>query len=204
MSSFIKQFDAEAVNKIPLVKKPQEGKYYYYTGWETWEEVRNLADERFLNYNKFTYAGKYLREVEHGGLRWAAFQNYEVSNKEVLIELSKTAFYEISEYEYVTLKRAKKVEVVVNAQENRYYFATHFTELVDKDTKRERYYTIHDPIQYLGKHTGMRSEGWGKDMKEWSHFIRDGEEVVIEHTETTAFYHAEFYAATGGELSQAQ
>jgi len=153
----------------------EKDKYYYYT-----------AEPTHIH-KKFAYAGKYVRDVQVEGLLWAAFQNYGESDEEVLIERARTGFIKVfPDREYVQLPSAKKLRVVCNAQENRHYYVTDFTEMIDKDN----YNTILPLTKYVGKHTGCRMEGWGKDMREWSHFIKDGMEIIIEHTPTTAFYHA--------------
>ena len=81
-----------------------------------------------------------------------------------------------------------KLEVIRQPQEGRYYYATTFTEEIGKRNEK-RYYTT-NMLTYMGCYTGGRSEGWGNDMQEWSHFINDkGEEVIIKHYKLTAFYH---------------
>jgi hypothetical protein len=88
-----------------------------------------------------------------------------------------------------------KLEVVCEAQEGRYYYATTYTEETNASetgtnetgTEEKRYYTT-KPLIYMGRYIGGRIEGWGNDMKEWSHFINDeGEEVIIKHSKLTAF-----------------
>ena len=76
------------------------------------------------------------------------------------------------------------VEVVRNPQEGRYYYATTFTK-----QDQEGYFTT-NTLTYMGRYIGGRSEGWGKEMQEWSHFVNEkGEEVIITHKPRTAFYH---------------
>lgn len=193
MASLLTPFDEELFKNgrnEDLVVFPSKGKYYYYTAWPTMDEVSNLSKNTFLVNNKFAYAGKFIREASVLGLRFLVFlQNYKNRVKEVLIEKKKTALYELNaEQESVRLPVAKKLEVVCNAQEGRHYYVTNFTEFVHEGD-RICYYTIHEPTEYVGKHIGSCIEGWGKDMKEWSYFMKEGKEVVIEHTDTIAFYH---------------
>lgn len=86
------------------------------------------------------------------------------------------------------IEEPAKLEVICQPQEGRYYYATTFTEEIGKGNET-RYYTT-NLLTYMGRYTGGRIEGWGNDMKEWSHFINDeGEEVIIKHSKLTAFYH---------------
>jgi hypothetical protein len=99
-----------------------------------------------------------------------------------------------------------KLEVVCEPQEGRYYYVTTYTEETGTNeigtseigtseigtneigTSEKRYYTT-KPLIYMGRYIGGRIEGWGNDMKEWSHFINDeGQEVIIRHSKLTAFY----------------
>jgi hypothetical protein len=81
-----------------------------------------------------------------------------------------------------------KMEVVRFPQEGRTYYCTTFTEKVG-EFPNERYFTT-NPLTYVGKYIGSRSEGWGTNQKEWSYFINDqNEEIEITHTSTTAFYY---------------
>ena len=182
VDSLITPFEQELFKKDrnkDLVVYPSKGKYYYYTAWPTLDKVSNLSKHTFLLNNKFAYAGKYVREVTICGLPFLAFHNYGDSNKEVLIEMKKSAFYEVNpEHESIQLPAATKLELVCNAQEGRHYYATNFTEVV-REGDRERYYTIHESTDYVGKYTGSRVEGWGKDMKEWSYFMNEGKEVYL-------------------------
>jgi hypothetical protein len=207
MASLLTPFDEELFKNgrnEDLVVFPSKGKYYYYTAWPTMDEVSNLSKNTFLVNNKFAYAGKFMRETSIFELPFLVFlQNYKNREKEVLIEKKKSALYELNaEQDSVRLPAAKKLEVVCNAQEGQHYYVTNFTEFVHEG-HRICYYTIHEPTEYVGKHTGSRIEGWGKGMKEWSYFMKEGKEVVIEHTDTTAFYHAALpsYDASGAPPS---
>ena len=87
------------------------------------------------------------------------------------------------------IEEPAKLEVICQPQEGRYYYATTFTEEIVDEKNETRYYTT-NLLTYMGLYTGGRIEGWGNDMKEWSHFINDeGEEVIIKHSKLTAFYH---------------
>jgi hypothetical protein len=189
------------VNNIAIVIIPKKGKHYYYSTKQADDKDElTLGNSKLLKYRiqadtNCVYAGKFVREVYQDGISWAAFQKYSAGHQaqEVLVEMSKTIFYEVFQdgTECIQLKMAKKLEVVREAQENRYYYVTDFTEVVDKDTDREKYYTIHPQTRYVGQHTGSRMDGWGKDMRMWSHFMNKGHEVIVVHTNTTAFYHVD-------------
>jgi hypothetical protein len=201
VDSLITPFDEELFKKDrnkDMILCPEKGKYYYYTAWPTLDKVSNLTKDTFLVNNKFAYAGKYVRQVTMCGISFLAFQNY---GKEVLIAMKTSAFYKVkSEDDLIQLPAATKLELVCNAQEGRHYYATNFTEVV-REGDRERYYTIHPVVNYVGKHTGVHIEGWGKEMKEKSYFINEeGKQVVVNHTNTTAFYHVALpsYDASGG------
>ncbi len=76
-----------------------------------------------------------------------------------------------------------KLEVVCEPQEGYYYYAITYTS----ETGTSETGTMKSLI-YMGRYIGGRIEGWGNNMKEWSHFINDdGEEVIIKHSKLTAF-----------------
>ena len=192
VNSVITPFEQELLKEDRnknLVIYPERGKYYYYTAWPSLDKISYLTKDKFLVYNRFAYAGKYMKEMKLGELKFYVFENYiDDKNQEILVERTKSAFYEVNSEYNSRLKTAKKLEVVCNAQEARHYYVTNFTEVVIKDDCTY-YYTIHPPSNYVGKHTGSQIKGWGKDMEEWSYFMNEGKEVVIKHTDTTAFYH---------------
>lgn len=174
---------SSSIQSNPFVMQPQKGKYYYYTAYD------NVSDLSMTN-SKFAYAGKYIREAKLYGLSLGVFQNYGDTNQELMIDLSKTAFYEVNpDQAYIQLQPATKLEVVCDAQEGRHYYATNFTEIVDKGNNCALYYTINPLTKYVGKFTGVRMDGWGKNMKARSYFVNEGKEIIIEHNTTTAFYH---------------
>jgi hypothetical protein len=75
------------------------------------------------------------------------------------------------------------IEVILEPLEGRYYYVTEYNERIG-----DVYFTTHG-LKYVGKYFGTRMEGWGKNMKEMSHFMNDeGQEIIITHTEKTAFY----------------
>jgi hypothetical protein len=90
----------------------------------------------------------------------------------------------------------ERKEVVLEPREGRVYYATTWTEKVidpsincDYNIKNTRYFST-APLEYAGKYIGGRIEGWGKDLKEWAHFLnKQGEEVIILYNKdsTTAF-----------------
>jgi len=190
MSSFIDMLitieDQEIVARDPrmkeVVRTPQEGRYYYYTTWS--RKVGDAPNDHYFTSNMMSQAGKYLRDTEDASV-FLNFNHEEVT----IIHNDQLAFYEVTpETDLTTLTMAKKEEVLLNAQENREYYVTDYTEIVDKDTKKERYYSTKPMINYVGKHTGVWSEGWGENMKERSYFINNGKQVIVEHTQTTAFF----------------
>jgi hypothetical protein len=194
MASFIDSLITIENSLIEVVLDPQEGREYYVTAWT--RKFDHFPKNRyFTNCNSQTFSpiGKYLRHAENGD--YAVFLNSHGEEVSVVCA-AKTAFYPVeTTTELSQLKIAEKVEVILNAQENRHYCVTDFSEIVNKDTEHMRYCST-NPLIYVGKHTGYRIEGWGKDMKEWSHFINEqGKEVIITHTETTAFYHTPFCVA---------
>jgi hypothetical protein len=84
----------------------------------------------------------------------------------------------------------ERKEVTVDPQMGKYYYVTTWTEKEVIDEYRNRYFST-KPIHYVGKYIGGRMEGWGKNQKEWAHFINaDGEEFVVTYNSamTTAFY----------------
>lgn len=191
MSSFIDSLitieDEEMYSPLStmkeVVRNPQEGKYYYYTTWA--RKVGDAPNVRYFTSNRMSHAGKYLRDEQDASV-FLNFKREEVS----VIHTDRLAFYEVTlEPDLAMLIMAKKEEVILHAQENRDYYVTDYTEIVDRGTDRERYYSNKQMTNYVGKHTGMWSEGFGKNMKERSYFINDGKEVIIEHTPTTAFFH---------------
>ena len=81
-----------------------------------------------------------------------------------------------------------EVEVIRSPQEGRYYCVTTYTYKTGDNYEDARYFST-NPLRYLGKYIGSRSEGWGVNMKEWSHFINEeGAKLILTHCETTAFY----------------
>ena len=75
------------------------------------------------------------------------------------------------------------IEVILEPLEGRYYYVTEYNEQIG-----DAYFTTHG-LKYVGKYFGTRMEGWGKNMKEMSHFMNDeGQEIIITHTAKTAFY----------------
>ena len=165
-----------------VVRAPQEGKYYYYTTWS--RKIGDAPNERYFTSNRMSCAGKYLRDAEHASV-FLNLNQAEVS----VIHTDRTAFYEITlETDLAKLTIAKKEEVLLNAQENREYYVTDYTEIIGKGTKNERYYSTKEMTKYVGQHTGVWSEGWGENMKERSYFINEGKQVIVEHTPTTAFF----------------
>ncbi len=75
------------------------------------------------------------------------------------------------------------IEVIREPQEGRYYYVTEYNEQIG-----DVYFTTNG-LKYVGKYTGTRIDGWGKNMQELSYFTNDdGEEVIVRHTEKTAFY----------------
>ena len=164
-----------------VVRTPEEGKYYYYTNWS--RKIGDAPNERYFTNNMMSHAGKYLRDADHASV----FLN--LNQEEVtVIHTDRLAFYELtSETDLATLTIAKKEEVLLNAQENREYYVTDYTEIIGKGTN-ERYYSTKQITKFVGKHTGMWSEGWGENMKQRSYFINEGKQVIVEHTPTTAFF----------------
>ena len=178
MAAFIDLFMQPVDTMIEVILKPEEGKNYYYTTW-----TKMLSDRRYFTTNPLSKAGKYLREDEDSSV-FLNFQGEEVT----VIHSYNLAFYEVTpDTNLSKLKIAEKEEVICNAQENRHYYVTNYTEIIDKGTDQPRYYTSNMVANYVGKYTGSRAEGWGKNFKQWSHFITDGIENIIQHTPTTAF-----------------
>jgi hypothetical protein len=164
-----------------VVLTPQEGKYYYYTTWS--QKIGDAPKERYFTNNMMSCAGKYLRDKENAWV-FLNFNREEVT----VIHTDQLAFYEVTpETDLTTLTMAKKEEVLLSAQENREYYVTDYTEIVGKGINK-RYYSNKPMAQFVGKHTGMWSEGWGENMKERSYFINEGKQVIVEHTPTTAFF----------------
>jgi hypothetical protein len=83
----------------------------------------------------------------------------------------------------------KRVEVILDPQEGRYYYTTRWTEKVFNSDGVEQYFSTNQ-LHYVGKYIGGRIEGWGPNLKEWIHFIDDkGEEVVVTSNNiNTCFY----------------
>jgi hypothetical protein len=190
MTSFIDMLitieDEEIYSRVSPMKEvvsvPQEGKYYYYTTWA--RKIGDSPNERYFTSNRMSHAGKYLRDYDNSSV-FLNFNHEEVS----VVHTDRIAFYEVTpETDISRLIMANKEEVLLNAQENRYYYVTDYTEIVDRGTDRVRYYSNKQMTNYVGKHTGMWSEGWGKNMKQRSYFIKEGKEVIVEHTPTTAFF----------------
>jgi hypothetical protein len=89
---------------------------------------------------------------------------------------------------------AERKEVTVDPQVGKYYYVTTWTEQEKINEYCNRYFTT-KPIHYIGKYIGGRMEGWGKNLKEWAHFVDEkGEEFVVTYNSemTTAFYESTF------------
>ena len=187
MSSFIDSLITIEDEMSPMqevVLAPQEGKYYYYTNWS--RKTGDAPNERYFTNNMMSHAGKCLREKENKNA-WV-FLNFK--REEVTVfHTDRLAFYEVTpETDLSKLTMAKKEEVLLSAQENREYYVTDYTEIVDLGKINQRCYSNKQMINYVGKHTGMWSDGWGKNMKQRSYFINEGKQVIVEHTPTTAFF----------------
>jgi len=165
---------------------PEEGEEYYVTTWSHQE------GGQFFSKYTFSYVGKHLRNEIDGNDCYSIFLISE-GNEVKVIHQPKTAFYNVKSGTNITKRSiesniATKLEVVCRPQEGRYYFLTTFTEETGQNLTK-KYFTT-NPLTYLGRYTGGRSEGWGDDMKNWEHFINDdGKEVIIECSRVTAFYH---------------
>lgn len=84
----------------------------------------------------------------------------------------------------------ERKEVTIDPQMGKYYYVTTWTEKERINEYSNRYFST-NTLRYVGKYIGGRMEGWGKEQKEWAHFINaDGEEVMIRYNSamTTAFY----------------
>jgi hypothetical protein len=186
MSSFIDSLITieEMSTMKEVVRFPEEGKYYYYTNWS--QKTGNAPNERYFTNNHMSHAGKYLRENENENA--SVFLNFK-REEVTVIHTEWLAFYEVTpETDLTKLTMAKKKEVLLSAQENREYYVTDYTEIVDLGKINQCCYSTKEMINYVGKHTGMWSEGWGKNMKQRSYFIKEGRQVIVEHTPTTAFF----------------
>jgi len=182
MTAFIDSLITMEDMLIEVTRMPQEGKEYYSTEWTN---IKNDKYYTSIHTHCFSYAGKYLRQDG----AYSVFLNSNNEDVWVFHDL-KTAFCAIENIPDITkLRIAVKNEVVCTPQEGRYYYVALYTEIIGKGNDDARYFTT-NPLKYLGLYTGSRVEGWGKNMKEWSHFMNIGNrEHIILHDERTAFYH---------------